>query len=65
MEIKAIIFDLDGTAIPNKKDGMPSKRLIETVAKAQKKVRVSVATGRPLSMHVIFLKHYILPVLAL
>lgn len=49
MEIKAIIFDLDGTAIPNKKDGMPSKRLIETVAKAQKKVIVSVATGRPLS----------------
>lgn len=49
MEIKAIIFDLDGTAIPNRKEGMPSKRLIETVAKAQKKVIVSVATGRPLS----------------
>lgn len=47
--IKAIIFDLDGTAIPNKREGMPSQRLIETVAKAQKKVKVSIATGRPLS----------------
>jgi HAD superfamily hydrolase (TIGR01484 family) len=49
MEIKAIIFDLDGTAIPNKKEGMPSQRLIDTVGKAQKKIKVSVATGRTLS----------------
>lgn len=47
--VKAIIFDLDGTAIPNKKDGMPSLRLINTVTKAQQKVKVSAATGRPMS----------------
>ncbi|HWY79734.1 MAG TPA: HAD family hydrolase [Candidatus Sulfotelmatobacter sp.] len=47
--IKAVIFDLDGTAIPNKKAGMPSQRLIKTVAKAQSKAKVSIATGRALS----------------
>jgi len=47
--IKAIIFDLDGTAIPNDKNGMPSQRLIDTVAKAKQRVKVSAATGRPIS----------------
>lgn len=47
--IKAIIFDLDGTAIPNQKGGMPSQRLIDAVVKAQQKVKVSAATGRPIS----------------
>ncbi len=47
--IKLLIFDLDGTAIPNKKDGMPSQRLINAVNKAQKKIKVSAATGRPIS----------------
>ena len=53
--IKAIIFDLDGTAIPNEKNGMPSQRLINTVAKAQQKAKISVATGRPLtnSLHIL------------
>lgn len=54
--IKAIIFDLDGTAIPNEKGGMPSQRLIDTVAKAQQKVKVSAATGRPLSNSLHILK---------
>lgn len=43
---KAIIFDLDGTAIPSRLDGMPSKKLINTVEKAKKKILVSAATGR-------------------
>lgn len=53
--IKAIIFDLDGTAIPNEKGGMPSQRLINTISKAQQKVKVSAATGRPLynSLHIL------------
>lgn len=46
MAIKAIIFDLDGTAIPNRIDGIPSERVIEAVRKAQKLIKVSIATGR-------------------
>lgn len=49
MKIKMLIFDLDGTAVPNRPDGLPSKEVIHAVWKAQKKVRVSVATGRDLS----------------
>lgn len=49
MKYKALIFDLDGTAIPNKSGGMPSQRLIDDVSKVQKFLKVSVATGRPIS----------------
>lgn len=35
MNIQALVFDLDGTAIPMQLDGMPSKRVIEVVKKAQ------------------------------
>lgn len=44
---KALMLDLDGTTIPNRWDGMPSQRVIEAVAKARKKIHVSVVTGRP------------------
>ncbi|MSU54808.1 MAG: HAD family phosphatase [Candidatus Staskawiczbacteria bacterium] len=47
---KAVIFDLDGTAIPNKRDGMPSKRVIEVVNKVKDKVYVCAATGRGISL---------------
>lgn len=47
---KAVIFDLDGTAIPNRRDGMPSKRVIEVVRKIKDKIHVSAATGRGMSM---------------
>ncbi len=46
MNIQALVFDLDGTAIPMQLDGMPSKRVIEVVKKAQKLCHVSIATGR-------------------
>lgn len=46
----ALVFDLDGTAIPKRADGMPSPRLIEAVAAAKKVCHVSVATGRPLEI---------------
>lgn len=46
-KISTLIFDLDGTAIPNKLVGMPSQKVIDTVGKAKDKVFVSVATGRP------------------
>lgn len=48
MKYKAIIFDLDGTAIPNKKDGMPSKRLINIIQEIKDEVFVCAATGRPM-----------------
>ena len=49
MKFKAIIFDLDGTAIPNRNDGMPSERVINAVKKAQDIIKVSIATGRSVS----------------
>ena len=49
MHYKALIFDIDGTAIPNERGGMPSEKLIDAIAKAQKYVKVSAATGRPIS----------------
>lgn len=45
---KALIFDLDGTVIQNRRDALPSKKVIEGVRKAHKKVFVCVATGRVL-----------------
>lgn len=46
MQVKMLIFDLDGTAVPNQPDGMPSQRVIAAVREAQKLIPVSVATGR-------------------
>lgn len=43
---KAIIYDVDGTLIPNRHDGVPSKKLIEAVRKAQKTTHIGVATAR-------------------
>lgn len=45
---QAIIFDLDGTAVPNSPGGMPSRRLIEAVATYQSTVHLIAATGRPI-----------------
>lgn len=47
-QYKALIFDVDGTIIPNRKDGMPSKRVTEAVAKASKILHVGAASSRPL-----------------
>ena len=49
MQYKAIIFDLDGTAIPNKPNGMPSERLIKAIEQAQGKLKLCAATGRPIT----------------
>lgn len=48
MRYKAIIFDVDGTLIPNKKEGLPSQKVIDAVSRAQEKTHVGVATARPL-----------------
>jgi hydroxymethylpyrimidine pyrophosphatase-like HAD family hydrolase len=46
MDIKAVVFDLDGTAIPVAVDGLPSQKVIDTVSKAKKYAMVAAATGR-------------------
>lgn len=48
MKYKAIITDLDGTAIVNHVDASPTVRVTDAIKKAQKKVHVAVATSRPL-----------------
>lgn len=49
MKYKAVIFDLDGTAIPNTPNGMPSQRLINAVKHAQGNIKLCAATGRPIT----------------
>jgi HAD superfamily hydrolase (TIGR01484 family) len=46
MPYKALIFDLDGTAIDTKEDAFPTERTIDVIKRAKKYVSVSVATGR-------------------
>lgn len=47
MKYKALILDLDGTTVPSRRDGMPSKKVKEAIRAAQKNIKVSIATGRP------------------
>src|SRR5688572_27871997 len=47
---KAIILDLDGTALPNSQEGMTSERLINIIQKIKNKVYISAATGRGISL---------------
>ncbi len=49
MDFKALIFDLDGTAIEAKLDAMPSKAVVEAVKLAKERIIVSIATGRPIA----------------
>lgn len=46
MNFKALIFDLDGTAVEAQYNALPSEAVIMAVEKAQKKIFVSIATGR-------------------
>jgi hydroxymethylpyrimidine pyrophosphatase-like HAD family hydrolase len=46
---QAIIFDLDGTAIPNSATGMPSPRLIDVVARNKDRIHLIAASGREIS----------------
>lgn len=45
---KAIIFDIDGTAIPAELDAFPSLELIKTIETVPRSVKVCAATGRSL-----------------
>ena len=50
MKYKALIFDLDGTAIETKKDALPTEELINLIKKIKSKFIVSIATGRPFNL---------------
>jgi len=47
MNCKAIIFDVDGTLIPNNRHASPSVAVIEAIRHAQKFIEIIVATSRP------------------
>ena len=49
MNYEAVILDLDGTTVASREGSLPSQRVIDAVKKAQDKVHVVVATGRPYS----------------
>ncbi len=44
---KALMLDLDGTTIPNKRHGRPSEKVKKAIAKASKILHVGAVTGRP------------------
>lgn len=46
MKYKAVIFDIDGTAVENAQYAKPSKRLIDEVQRAKDKAYICAATGR-------------------
>jgi HAD superfamily hydrolase (TIGR01484 family) len=43
---KALILDLDGTTIPNRFDGMPSRKVTEAIKQAKELIHVGIATSR-------------------
>ncbi len=44
---KLLLLDLDGTTVASNRDALPSERVIRAVKEAQKKLQVSIVTGRP------------------
>ena len=46
-EYKALIVDVDGTSVTHDLGALPSKKLVAAVARAQEKIFVGIATGRP------------------
>lgn len=47
---RALIFDLDGTAVLSREDAIPSQVVIDAVKEAKNRVKVSSASGRSLDM---------------
>lgn len=50
MRYKALILDLDGTTVPNQRDGVPSERVATAIRDVSSLLKVGVATGRPLQL---------------
>lgn len=45
---KALMIDVDGTLVPNEREGMPSEKVVAAIAEASKLLRVGIATSRPI-----------------
>lgn len=45
---KALILDVDGTLVPNRRDGMPSQKVIDSIGKVRDNIHVGLATSRPI-----------------
>lgn len=45
-KFKAIVFDIDGTAVENRRDAMPSERLVRAIAAARDHIHLFAASGR-------------------
>lgn len=48
MKYKAIIMDIDGTAVLNVPDAIPSMRVLRAIKRAQEKIYVCACTSRPI-----------------
>ncbi|MBL8121896.1 HAD hydrolase family protein [Candidatus Saccharibacteria bacterium] len=46
MTYTTVIFDLDGTAIPHRPDGVPSHKVVEAMLAAHSSLKLCAATGR-------------------
>ncbi len=46
MKYKVLLCDVDGTLIPNKENGLPSRKVIKAIQKANEHILVGVATAR-------------------
>src|SRR5437868_559244 len=57
MKYKALMLDLDGTTIPIQADGIPSPRVKQAIAEANKKLAVGIATSRPYWIMEYLLEH--------
>lgn len=44
---KALMLDVDGTTIENRSDAMPSRKVKDAIGKANKVIKVGLATSRP------------------
>lgn len=50
MKYELLLLDLDGTTVESKGDALPSQRVVDAVAEAQKHLVVALATGRPFDL---------------
>lgn len=47
MKYKLLILDVDGTLVESRQHAQPSSKVIEAVSKVNKKIKISLCTGRP------------------
>ena len=47
MKYKLLVLDVDGTLVESRQHAQPSSKIIEAVNKVNKKIKISLCTGRP------------------